>query len=102
MKKPFQILNTAIIIMVFSCGIQNACRTANNEVSEVSMTNPSLANEPAPLFSDPAVQGLFKLDLRDRTPNFQYRPSARTAYYTIDRSDLAKTMVKLSGPSGVN
>ena len=104
MKKPFQILNAAIIIIVFSYGIQNAelRHAIKNEVIEASTNNPSLSKESDPLWIDPAIQGLSIIDRRDETLRLKYKPSERTASYTIDKSDLAKTMVRLTGPSGVN
>ena len=104
MKKPFQILSTGIIIIVFSCGIQNAeiRRTTRNDPSRVPTNSSSLSNETDPLLIDAGLQGLFKIDRRDQPLKFQYRISEGTAYYTIDRNDLAKTMARLNGPSGVN
>jgi hypothetical protein len=105
MKKPFQILSTAIVMIVFSCGIQNAeiRGTIKHDVSPVATNRSSLRNEPDPLLIDPAKEGLSKVDRRDHQPTkFQYRPSERTASYTIDKTDLAKTMVRINGPSGVN
>lgn len=104
MKKPFQILTTAIIIILFSCGIQNAeiPGTINNEVREISTNGSSLSNEPDFLPIGPGGQILFSADPSDQTKKIQYRPSARNASYTIDRSELTKTMFKLHALCGVN
>ncbi|HET6721572.1 MAG TPA: hypothetical protein VFH07_02430 [Chitinophagaceae bacterium] len=104
MKKPFQILSTVIIIILFSCGIQNAeiRGTIKNEVRERSTNGSSLSNEADFLLIGPGGQILFSAGSGYPTKKVQYRPPARIPSYTIDRSDLAKTMVRLSGPSGVN
>ena len=102
MKKPFQILGTAITILLFSCGIQNAeiRGTIKNEVSELSTTGSSLSNDADFLLI--GLGGQISAGPGYPTKNVQYRPSARTPSYTIDRSNLAKTIVRLSGPFGVN
>ena len=104
MKKPFQILNAAIIIIVFSYGIQNAeiGGTIKNEVSKVSTNSSSLSNEPDLSVIDGEGQIRFNTDPRYQAKKLHHRPSARSASYTIDRNDLAKTMVRLNGPCGVN
>lgn len=104
MKKPFQILVTAITIMLFSCGIQNAeiRDTIKNEVRELSTNGSSLSTEPDLLLIGPEGEIRFNADRRDQAKKIQYRPSARSASYTIDRSELTKTMLRLNGPCGVN
>ena len=104
MKKPFQILSTVLTIMLFSCGIQNADirGTVKNEVRGLSTDGSSLSNEPDFLPIDPDAQILFNAGPGDPTEKIQYRPSARSASYTIDRSELAKTMFRIKGPCGVN
>ena len=102
MKKPFQILGTAITILLFSCGIQNAeiRDTIKNEVGELSPTGSSLSNDADFLLIGPG--GQISAGPGYPTKKIQYRPSARTPSYTIDKSDLAKTMVRLNGSYGVN
>lgn len=104
MKKPFQILSTAITIVLFSFGIQNAeiRGTIKNEVRELSTKGSSLSNEPDLLLIDPDGQIFFNAGPSDQTKKIQYRHSARSASYTIDRGELAKTMIRLKGPFGVN
>ncbi|HET9434843.1 MAG TPA: hypothetical protein VFO37_13840 [Chitinophagaceae bacterium] len=105
MKKPFQILSTAITIILYSCGIQNAeiRGTIKNEVREISTNGSSLSNEPDFLLIGPDGQILFSAGPSDQKKEIQYRrPFASSASYTIDRSDLAKTMVRLHAPCGVN
>lgn len=104
MKKLFQILSAAIIIILISCGIQDAeIRGAlKNEMMELSANGSSPANEPDILLIDAHGQILFNADPGDQTKKIQYRPSSRNASYTIDRSERAKTLFRLRGPYGVN
>ena len=104
MKKPFQILSTVIIIILFSCGIQNAeiRGRIKNELRERSTNGSSPSKEADFLLIGPEGQILFCAGPGYPTKKIQYRPSARTPSYTVDGSNLSKTMVRLSGPSGVN
>lgn len=104
MKKQFQILSTAITILLYSCGIQNAeiRGTIKNEVKELSTNSSSLSNEPDLLMIDSEGRLRFNGDPRDHTKKLHYRPSARSVSYTIDRSELAKTRFRLKMPYGVN
>jgi hypothetical protein len=104
MKKPFQILSTAITIIVFSCGIQNAeiRGTIKNEGRKLSTNSSSLSNEPDLLLIGSDGQILFKAHQDDQAKKILYKPSARSASYTIDKNEPAKTMFRLKGPYGVN
>lgn len=104
MKKQFQILSTAVTVLLFSCSTQNAENrgTIKNEVREVSTNSSSLSNGPDLLLIDSEGRIRLNGDRRDHTKKLHYRPSARSASYTIDRSELAKTRLSFKMPYGVN
>lgn len=87
MKKEFQILSIAITMIFFSCGRHNAetAGTITAGMKELSTNSSSVNNETDLLLIDTEGQLRFYSDPRDQTEMLEYRPSASSASYTIDK-----------------
>ena len=99
MKKQFQILSTAITILLFSCGKHNAeiPATITKRLNELSTNSSSAHNDPDLLLIDSDGQIRFNAELEDRPKKLQDKPSGQTgAFYTIDRSGLTENSIKIN------
>ncbi|HEX6847029.1 MAG TPA: hypothetical protein VF144_08620 [Chitinophagaceae bacterium] len=94
MKKPFQILNIAIAIVLVSCGKHNAeiSGMVKNEGKELSTNNSIAANEPDLLLID--IEGQLRFNGEPgQGAMLRSRPLAGNMSYNIDKREEAKPLV---------
>ena len=104
MKKHFQILTIAGTMIFFSCGEHNTevAGTIPTGIKELSTNSSSLSNETDLFLIDTDGQLRFNADPADQAIELPYRPSARSASYTINRRGVTKTIIQLNESFVVN
>ena len=103
MKKQFKILSIAITVL-FSCGKKDAENSGSslNRVTEFS-TSISSSKGDLDLLLINYKEGIrFNFDMKDQSKKLQHSHPANKESHKIDRSVVAKTLIRLNGPYGVN